>query len=39
MNYTEAFVQRDRYRIYAREYAGEAPYMDGSYKAAVDLKP
>ena len=23
MNYTEAFVQRDQYRIYVREYAGE----------------
>jgi haloalkane dehalogenase len=25
MSYTEAFVQRDRYRIYAREYGGEEP--------------
>jgi len=25
MNTTEAFVQRDRYRIYLREYAGEEP--------------
>ena len=25
MNHTEAFVQRDRYRIYVREYAGEEP--------------
>jgi pimeloyl-ACP methyl ester carboxylesterase len=25
MNYTEAFIQRDQYRIYAREYAGEEP--------------
>jgi haloalkane dehalogenase len=25
MNYTEAFVQRDQYRIYVREYAGEEP--------------
>jgi pimeloyl-ACP methyl ester carboxylesterase len=25
MNYTEAFVQRDRYRIYVREFAGEEP--------------
>jgi len=24
-NYTEAFVQRDRYHIYVREYAGEEP--------------
>jgi haloalkane dehalogenase len=25
MNYSEAFVQRDQYRIYLREYAGEDP--------------
>jgi pimeloyl-ACP methyl ester carboxylesterase len=25
MNYTEAFVQREQYRIYVREYAGEEP--------------
>ena len=25
MNYTETFVQRDQYRIYVREYAGEEP--------------
>jgi pimeloyl-ACP methyl ester carboxylesterase len=25
MNFTEQFVQRDRHRIYAREYAGEEP--------------
>jgi len=25
MNYTEAFVKRDPYRIYVREYAGEEP--------------
>jgi pimeloyl-ACP methyl ester carboxylesterase len=25
MNYTEAFVQRDRYHIYVREYAGKEP--------------
>ncbi len=25
MNYTEAFVQRDQYRIYLREYTGEEP--------------
>ena len=25
MNYTEAFVQRDQYRIYVREYTGEEP--------------
>jgi haloalkane dehalogenase len=25
MNYTEAFVQRNQYRIYVREYAGEEP--------------
>jgi pimeloyl-ACP methyl ester carboxylesterase len=25
MNYTEGFVQRDQYRIYAREYGGEEP--------------
>ena len=25
MNFTEEFVQRDRYRIYAREYAGDEP--------------
>jgi haloalkane dehalogenase len=25
MNYTEAFVQRDHYRIYTREYGGEEP--------------
>jgi pimeloyl-ACP methyl ester carboxylesterase len=25
MNYTEAFVQRERYRIYVREYAGDEP--------------
>lgn len=25
MNYTEAFVQRDQYRIYVREYKGEEP--------------
>jgi haloalkane dehalogenase len=25
MNFTEQFVQRDQYRIYVREYAGEEP--------------
>src|SRR5688572_25195484 len=25
MNFTEQFVQRDRHRIYARDYAGEEP--------------
>ena len=25
VNFTEAFIQRDHYRIYAREYAGEDP--------------